>query len=419
MSGRSGMTSRERMLAAWSGQPHDRVPLTSWCFGLEAPPHLRWRRGGREVKYWYSKRMEHIHTLPQPWGLEDDFQRVLAWRTLEVDDVLDVSVPWSVDPEVTWLESKTPKGEGQEHPVIVRDYRTPAGDLRHAIRQTGEDPGAGWVVQPDYVPLFEDYNIPRGAKHAVADPSDVPAIKYLYAAPDSEARTWFSERVKRVRAFADDNDVPVLAWSAFGMDGIVWLTGVEGAVLLAMDDPTAFGQLVDIVAEADWARTELAAAAPGVDIVIERGWYSSTDFWSPRLFDRFVYPQVEELASLAHRHGKKFGYTMTTGVEHLGPRLADAGVDVLYFVDPVQDRLPLEKARELVGDRMTLVGGTNALSLASGDRERIRTEVQRAVRILGPTGRFILHSVDALFPDTPWSGVEAMIEAWLEVRDKA
>jgi hypothetical protein len=31
---------------------------------------------------------------------------------------------------------------------------------------------------------------------------------------------------------------------------------------------------------------------------------------------------------------------------------------------------------------------------------------------LGPTQRFILHPVDALFPDTPWSGIEAMIAAW-------
>jgi len=43
------------------------------------------------------------------------------------------------------------------------------------------------------------------------------------------------------------------------------------------------------------------------------------------------------------------------------------------------------------GDRMTLVGGINSLSLASGDRQRIRWEVQQAIRVLSPTHRFILH----------------------------
>ena len=63
-----------------------------------------------------------------------------------------------------------------------------------------------------------------------------------------------------------------------------------------------------------------------------------------------------------------------------------------------------------------LAGGTNALSLASGDPRRIRDEVRRAIDILGPTNRFILQPVDAIFPDTPWPGVEAMIEAWRELQ---
>ena len=34
------------------------------------------------------------------------------------------------------------------------------------------------------------------------------------------------------------------------------------------------------------------------------------------------------------------------------------------------------------------------------------------MNVLGPTNRFILHPMDAVFPDTPWEGVERMIEAW-------
>ena len=409
-----GMTSRDRLLAAWNGQPADRVPLCAWCFGVQPPEHLRWQRDGGGRRYWYSLRLEHIHTLPQPWDLEDDFRRALAWRSLGVDDVLDVSVPWSADADVTWQDSLAPAGEMDPSPVLIRDYQTPSGSLRHAVRQTGEDPGPGWVIQPDHVPLFEDYNIPRGVKHAVAGPADVPMIRHLYTAPDENARKWFHERMALVKAFADEHGVAVQAWSGFGMDGVVWLTGAEGAIMLAMDYPSAFGDFIETVFHADLARTELAAATPGVDMVVARGWYSSTDFWSPRLFERFVYPYVERLAAAAHQRGTLFGYTMTTGVERLGPRLADAGVDVLYYVDPVQDALPLEKARDLLGDRMTLAGGTNALTLSSGDPQRIRAEIQRAVQLLGPTNRFVLQPTDALFPDTPWEGIEAMIEAWRE-----
>jgi hypothetical protein len=410
------MTSKERILAAINGTKADHVPLTTWCFGFSPPQRLRWERNGHDVRYWYSKRMEHIHTMEQPWTLGDDFRRVQAWLSLGIDDILDVSVPWGRDPEVLWRDAGIPAGVSDKCPVLERHYQTPGGPLRHAIRQTGEDPGAGWVTQPDHVELIEDYNIPRGVEHAVSRPSDIGPLGYLYRGPGSEEKSWFAERMSKVRSFAEDNGVAVQAWSAFGMDAAVWFCGTEGAIMMAMDAPEAFGQLMEIIAAADLARTELAVSTAGVDMVVERGWYSSTELWSPDLFDRYVYPHVRSLASLAHRHGKKFAYTMTTGVKVLGPRLADAGVDVLYFVDPVQDGITPEEALGLLDDRMTLVGGTNALSLASRDRERIRREVRQAVTTLGPTQRFILHPVDAIFPDTPWEGVEQMIEAWKEFR---
>jgi len=406
------MRSRERLLAAWAGRPADYVPLTTWCFGLPAPKPLAWVRDGHQVAYWYSMRMEHIHTLRQPWDLEDDFRRSLAWRTLGVDDVLDVSVPWGIDPEVSWQDSHAAGHDGE---ILTRKYYTPSGSLQHVVRKTA-DPGPGWVIQPDYVPLFEDYNIPRAVKHAVSCPTDVPIVGHLYQAPSASARQAFVARMRTVQQFADRHDVAVQAWSAFGMDAVVWLAGPQGAVLMAIDDPHSLHALIEIVAQADFGRTELAASTPGIDMVVERGWYSSTDFWSPGLFNSLVYPHVKELASLVHSYGKLFAYVMSTGVERLGPRLVEAGVDVLYFLDPVQDRLSPERARDLFMGRVTLVGGTNALTLASGDRWRIRDEVRRSIEALGPTNRFVLHPVDALFPDTPWDGVAALIEAWQEYR---
>ena len=201
------------------------------------------------------------------------------------------------------------------------------------------------------------------------------------------------------------------------MDAAIWLAGVENAISLAMTDPDAFDLLMKNIAETDYARTELAVKTPGVDMICQRGWYSSTDFWSPELFDEFIFPHLCRLTELAHNNGKKFAYTMSTGVEVLGPRLADAGVDVLYFIDPLMDSISLEKAAKLFGNRMTVAGGISCISL-NEDKEQIRQRVKNAIEILGPTNRFILHPVDSLFPDTPWEGVETMIDAWKEFRSK-
>jgi uroporphyrinogen-III decarboxylase len=410
------MNSRERLLAAIDGQPPDHVPLTTWCFGFRAPEHLRWNTDGREVRYWYTKRLEHIHTLPQPWELEDEFKRAKTWLSLGIDDVVDVSVPWARDPEVKFRDETIParaSGGDERYPIMVREYETPSGRLRHSVKKTGDE-GEGWPVQPNVASLIEDYNVPRATKHAVSSPSDVPAIRHLFTPPDEEQRRWFADRVATMRSFAEEQGLMTQAWSAFGMDAAVWFAGTEGSIVMSMETPETFSELMDIVAETDYARTELAANTEGIDMICQRGWYSSTDFWSPALFDQFVYPRLWELTALVHRHGKKFAYVMTTGVETLGPRLADAGVDLLYFIDPIQDSITLQKARELFGDRMTMAGGINSLTLASGDNGRIRDAVREAIDVLGPTNRFVLHPVDSIFPDTPWEGVEQMIQAWKE-----
>jgi hypothetical protein len=412
------MTSKERIFCAINGISGDHIPLTTWCFGFRPPEHLSWSRKGNEVKFWYTKRLEHIHTLPQQWSLDDDFKRVLTWLSVGIDDLLDVSVPWSISPDVTYSDILIPIGAegGDEHyPVLVRDYQTPAGSVRHAIKKTGDE-ADGWPVQPSCVELFEDYNVPRGVRHLVTEPADVEKAKYLYMPPDSSQEKWFIQRMSEVKEFADKYGVFVQAWTAFGMDAVVWLSGVENATIMSMTYPESFGRLIDNIAETDYARTEMAAMTPGVDMVCQRGWYSSTDFWSPDLFDMFVFPNLCKLTALAHRYGKKFGYVMTTGIEALGPRLADAGVDVLYFVDPVMDKISLNKAIELFGKRMTMVGGISSVNLNSSDFGKIRREVREAIEVLGPTNRFILHPVDSIFPDTPWKGIETMIEAWKQFR---
>lgn len=409
------MTSRERILAALNGLPADHTPLTTWCFGLPAPDHLKWERDGQPRDYWYSMRMEHLHTTTVPWTLADDFRRVQAWASLGVDDLLDVSIPWGTDPEVTRTDSLLPAGQEEPYPVLVREYQTPSGPLRQAVRQTDPEP-PGWPIQPPCVPLLEDFNIPRAVEHAVSSPSDLAPLRHLFMPPGEAEQAWFAERMAQVAPFAREQGVAVQAWSAFGMDGVVWFTGTEGAIMMALDQPEAFGELVDLIAATDYARTELALSSPDVDLIVQRGWYSSTDLWSPALFDRFVFPHVQGLAELVHREGRKFGYVMTTGVERLGPRLADAGVDLLYFVDPVQDGVDLVRAAQELAPRMTLVGGTNALSVGSRDPGRVRREVHHALETLGGTNRFILHPVDALFPDTPWEDVEALIAAWMDLR---
>jgi hypothetical protein len=409
-----GLSSRERMLLAIAGEPVDHVPLYCWAFGFEAPPQLRWARNGVERRFWYTMRLEHIHTLPQPWDLEDDFRRVQAWLSLGLDDVLDVSVPWGIDSRVRWRDWQEDATPDRPYGVVAREYETPAGSLLHVVRRDEQPAPPGWVVQPAVVPLFEDYNIPRGVRHILSEPQDLEKLRFVLQPPGSAETAAYRERMETVRRFAQESGVLVQAWSAFGIDGIIWLMGVERAVLAAVEEPEFFAEAVSLVSEVDRARTVLALEVGGIDLVVQRGWYSSTDFWSPALFRRFALPHLRALAELVHQAGRRFAYVMTTGFLAMADMLAEAGVDLLYFVDPVQDQLDLRTAKEKVAGRFAVAGGVNSgITLASGSQAEVQEATLHAVEALGPTG-FILAPVDALFPDTPWENVRAMIDAWKE-----
>ncbi len=411
------MNSRERLLKTVRHERPDHIPMYCSCFGVPVPPPLRWQQSGRDVGHWFTMRLEHIHTLPEPWSVEDDFQRVRQWLGLGLDDVLDVSPPWGVHPEVhirDWQERPT---AARPYALICREYQTPAGPLQHIVRRTDEKMDPGWVVQPDHVPLFEDFNIPRGVKHAVTGPEDLPKLRYLLQDPTAAQLSSYRERMAMVRRFAEEQGVLVQGWSGFGMDAVAWLCGVERAVVAAMTEPDFFQGLLEVVSDFDQRRTEMMLDVGGVDMVVARGWYSGTDFWSPALFRKFLTPGLAKLGALAHQAGVPFAYVMTTGALAMADELLASQIDLLYYVDPLQEKADLAIVKDKISNRLAVAGGiSSAVTLHSGSRDEIRSAVQTAVRKLGPTG-FILAPVDALFPDTAWPNVEAMIDAWRETRE--
>ncbi len=402
------MRSRERMLAAINHEEPDRVPFYCWCFGFRPPQYLRWNRNNREVTHWYTMRLEHIHTLPQPWALKDDFRRVEKWLSIGLDDVLDVSVPWGIHPDVKVRGFK-------EKGSRVTEYETPKGKLKHIMRIPDGDQIEGWIIPPEEPRLFEDFNLPLDLEQPVSSPEDIPKLRYLLCGLSPVQIEEYKDRVKKVSKFAEEKGVMVQAWSAFGMDAVVWMCGMEGAIYLSQDHPDAFEELLEIVYSFDRQRVEAAIEAGGVDVIVERGWYSSTDFWSPEHFRKFTLPYLKRISQMVHQAELLFGYVIDKGVMTLMEEILEAGVDLLYFIDPVQDSVDLSELKSQLKGRLAVVGGLNSsVTLGSGSPEEIRSAVREAIEVLSPKGGFILSPVDALYPDTPWKNLKLAIDTWKE-----
>ena len=381
------MNSKERLLTAIDCGLPDRVPLEFGEFGFVPPEHLRWR---------------------------DEFERVERWNSLGVDAILVVFAPWSMHPEVrvrSWREEPCSR---EPYPLLHKDYDTPAGVMTQIVRKADEDLGPGWRRQPDEIQLISDFNVPRYVKPAITDPEDLPKLRFILCEPTAQEKTKFQAYMKLVRDFADAHGTLIVGWGPSGMDDAIRLCGVEEAIFAAVDRPDYFHELLDIIHDWDKRKCEILLDE-GVDLVIRRAWYDTTDFWSPGLYRRFIQPHLTELVEMTHAADRKLAYAMTSGIMPVLDVFKEIGFDLLFHVDPVQGEVDLRIVKEKLGGHIALHGGLNsAVTMGRGSRDEIRREVFEAVEILAPGGGFIL-SPGPLFPDTPWESVQTVIEAWKEV----
>lgn len=341
---------------------------------------------------------------------------------------LDVKVelpelPFRFHPEVKVNEWKEVK-EGET--LLHKEYITPAGRLTSIVKKTEDWPYG------DVVPLFNDYLAPRSRKFLIEKESDLEKLKFLFAEPTKEDIVNFRRQSKRLKKVAKAKNLLVSGgWqntcpeegidkkgATVGADALMWLCGAEKAILFAMDKPEVIEKLLQMVS--DWNRKRMGVyLEDGIDLLIRRAWYESTDLWSPALYHRFMFPVLKKEIELVHQAGAKFGYIMTSGVMPLLDDFLALGFDVLIGVDPIQGRgTDLKVLKKKLGGKICLWGGVNGyLSVERGNKEEVKEAVEKAMAALGPEG-FILSPVDNVTEnsETTWSNVKMLIETWKKLR---
>lgn len=394
---RFGLSSKERLLAAMSLAEPDHVPL---C-----------------LKWWERP---FLADKSESWNSE--FERISMVLKLGIDDTLTLKVPVSLSSEVkTRVRKVHPKEE--TYPLLMKEYHTPEGVLKRVIRQTPD-----WPHGND-IPLFTDFAIPkaRSVEYLVKSEDDVGPLSCLLGEPSKMELDRFLDEADKIGRFAEENGVLVEAGMSsemgvesgvVGADALPWLCGLVNTMKAAYLRPSFVERILDVILEWDLRYIRLAIESGVVDLIVHRGWYENADFWPPKLYERFILPHVKKLADYTHKHGLKFCYIMSMSMMPLLGFFKEAGVDVLYGVDPVQGAADLERIKNEVGDGICIWGGVNsAVTLKLWSRDRIREAVNDAMRVLAPGGGFILSAIDQIFEDTPWRSIEAMIDAWKRLAD--
>jgi len=333
-------------------------------------------------------------------------------------------LPIRFHPEVKIKEWKERAKEGT---LLYKEYHTPEGELESIIKKTND-----WPYN-DSIPLFNDYLVPRSKKFLMTCEEDLNSIPYLFSEPTKGDILNFRTKAKRLKKLARNRDLFVSGgWRSggsemginedagtMGADALMWLCGAERMLLWAMDKPETIEQLLKIISHWNIKRMKIYLEE-GVDLLVRRAWYESTDLWSPSLYRRFIFPMLRKEVDLTHQAGAKFGYIMTSGVMPLLDDLLKLGVDVLIGVDPIQGKkTDLKVIKEKLRGKICLWGGVNGfLTIERGTKEEVEGAVSKAVSLLGPRGGFILSPVDNVTDtrDKTWDNVKVMIETWRKLR---
>ncbi len=379
------MTSAERIRATVARQPVDHVPLCfdGICHGIVGFLEERRATPFDKARYFLDRGVDTAVTIAPP---------LVSTRHVEIR---------------RWVE---PAGR-DPWPLLHCEYHTPKGVLRQVVRQTPD--------YPDQVHLFSDHNVPPGRSqhYLVEGEEDLAALACVLTPPEGGDLAAFRAEAERCRGFCRQHGLLLSGYLEGVGDPLIWLSGVERAVLTALDNPAFLARYADLIAAWDQARLTLMLDA-GVDIVVRRGWYESTDFWSPALFRQFFHEPLRREVNLAHQAGALFTYVMNSGAMPLLGDFREVGFDILSNLDPQVAGTDLATVKRELGASMALCGGVNNnLVLERGSPAQVRAAVTEAIATLGPGGGFILAPGDSVLSTEPTArrNFDLLIDIWREV----
>lgn len=343
------MNSRERVRAAISHKPIDRVPAA-----FEAVPSV------------YSKLLKH-------YGYSDFSQLI---DRFEIDIV-----------------SASPTYCGPK----LKEYRNEKGQLVRqsfwGFEETFHQTDVDVYTMTSYYPL-------NGAESI----SDIQ--KFTFPDPD-----WFdySSITETCEKYPDK---AIIVGHEGPFQIVTFLMEMDQFFLLMMDEPEAAQYLLDRISdfELEYYRRIFEAGKGRVDILRPHDDYGtqisllfSVDTWKT-----FYKENTRKLVELAHKYGVFYQQHSCGAVRPLIPEFIDCGVDVLEPLQKVTGLDP-EGLRDDFDGKITFHGGIDTQHLLPyGTADAVKKETEHIIQTLGRNGGYILMASQAFEGDVPIENIEAV-----------
>ncbi len=370
----SVMTGRQRMLAAYRGQPVDTVPVAPefWYYVPAKLMGVDMIKFQREVPHWEALLKTFRHYGTEGWG------------------GVGAGAPC---PDVRWDSTWTDLGGGQFESRST--VHTPFGDLAQSSRFDRFEPA--WAMERPIKDFVRDWPAYRACTLGDVSATDWSGANKALAAVGEEylLEVWIGG--------------PFFDYIACGREG-----GLQQGIFDLLEHEAFFAELHEVYIDYMRRMTRAAIANTTAPSFCIGCCWSCVSLIGPHLWRRWDLPVIKAVAEEVHAAGRLLHVHFHGACKVVLEDFATCGADCIcpFERPPGGDIRDLREVRKLLGDRVTMNGNVHTVeTLIRGTPATVRREVEEIFEQWGPDQRrLILGTGDQVGYETPEENIAAMVE---------
>jgi len=408
----TGLTSRERVLAAINHKEPDRVAVD---FGGHRSSGIMAIAYARLKKYLGITSGDiYVYDIPQQLAIVEP--EVLDHFHI---DVIELGRGFGLEKEY-WKEWELPDGTPCKIPVHI-----------NLVKENGDwyacsDDGTRIATQPKGSLYFDQIYFPLlGVKDLKSIDFDAAFEKSMWnklsnpPAPlgyDSEGLQKLKEGAKKLRESTDRAIVGLFGGNLHEITQ--FLFRADNWFMMLASEPEKTHHFLDQLVEYHLNNLEkyLSAVGEYIDVIQfgdDLGMQTGPQI-SKKMYDTFLKPRHSILWNKAKKLAKvKVMLHCCGGVYPIMPSFIEAGLDIINPVQTTCKDMEAERLkREFGKDMVFWGGGCNTRDvLGVGTPQQIAEDVRERVRILAPGGGFVFQQIHNIMANVPPENIEAMFQA--------
>lgn len=262
--------------------------------------------------------------------------------------------------------------------------------------------------------IFEEYigawgrELPFRQKSWIKDIEDYKVLKYVFEHTHFEPNyDWWDERDRYI---GDDGIiVPLITDFRSSLEYLMENDQMQTTMDMA-DEPELLEEVLSVIRQKNIEACKIAAKCPAKFLNIWED--SSTTILSPKLYEKYVLPEMKEFTDILAEEGKKLIQHACGHIKHLMPLMAKEDVVAIESITPLHTgNIVMQDTFDTWGDKFVVIGGIDPAFFVQCTMEQLEEYVVNMIDGFGEYKRkFILQNSDSLPPGVSRTKVEKVVE---------